>query len=156
MLIVKYLFAAFLLGNTNSHDLYLSICEMEQPADGLLEIRYYLFHDDLKMALYNDPTAPEIHPDDAQRYIAQNTQLLLNGELVTPTFQTLDYRKEQVRLSYQVELGPGQILKKIDLTDCLLIEHFRTQVNMVYFVKPDGDRLVQMLDAGKVEAVFEL
>ena len=36
----------------------------------------------------------------------------------------------------------------------LLLEHFRTQVNMVYFVKNDGQRLVKMLDGSNVEAGF--
>lgn len=139
------------------HDLFMSVCEMERTEGGPLEVRFYLFHDDLKTALYgNAPKVFEIKTEDAQKYIAEKTTFVLNGQPVRPQFQSLEYHKDQVRLIYQIELSPDQKIEKIELTDRLLIEYFRTQVNMVYFIKNDGEKLVKMLDGGKVVAEFNL
>ena len=147
----------FLLGDKSpnyGHDLFMSICEMERVGEGELEVRFYIFRDNLKEALYGNPGAAEIRPEDAQKYIAEKTELRLDGQVAELRFQTLEYHKDQVRLIYRTAISPNQKPIKINLTNRLLLELFRTQVNMVYFVKNDGQRLVKMLDGSNVEAGF--
>ncbi len=140
-----------------SHDFKMSICEIVQtPANNSLEIRFYLFQDDFKLALYGNSEADDISEADAQKYISQQTRMSLNGSFVEPIFKSMEWKDDQVKLIYQIEHSQNQRIKKIDLTNRLLTEHFRTQVNMVYFVKSDGEKLVQMLDVSRTEAGFEL
>lgn len=139
------------------HEFKMSICEIVQSSEGKgFEVRFYLFQDDFKQALYGDPEAQKIESADAKKYINEHTSLTLNNLLVEPRFQSIQEKKDQVLLTFQVDISPNQKIEKIDLSNRLLIEHFSTQVNMVYFVKPDGEKLVQMLDASRTEAGFSL
>lgn len=139
----------------NVHDLFMSICEIEEKG-GKLELSFYLFHDDLKTALYDNPAALEIKEEDAVKYFSEKTELSLGGQIIPLELQDLEYRKEQVRLVFRAPLLQNQKIENIKLKSRLLLEYFPTQVNMVYFIKKDGERLVEMLDADETEAVFEL
>lgn len=148
-----FLFLFTVPSNVADHDLFMSICEIEEIDEGM-ELRFYLFHDDLKTALYGNPTAPDISPEDAEKYIVEKTKLTVGGQAIPIDFQNLDYRQEQVRLIFRAPLPPGQKIENLTFKNRLLLEYFPAQVNMVYFIRKDGERLVEMLDSNTTEAVF--
>jgi hypothetical protein len=144
----------FLL-NAKDHDFKMSVCEIVYSTDNeAFDVKFYLFQDDLKAALYNNPDAPTIEGNKASEYILRHFNLNINGQAQSLVFQSLKEKNDQVLAQFSTQKIPLASLSKMQVKNNLLLEKFREQINMVYALLPGRDKLVQMLNATKTEAGF--
>jgi hypothetical protein len=130
---------------------------MEFPsAQANLQLRFYLFHDDLKEALYGEPDHVELDPEKAATYIANHFSLRIDGKPMPLHFDTMKWKNDQVQLQFTCPHAHFNGSKRIEVRNTILIETFPRQVNMVYLLPPDGRRITLMLHARKTEGNFDL
>lgn len=139
------------------HDFKMSVCEMifaSQNED--LQLKFYLFQDDLKQALYNNSDAPKIEEQKARDYLFEHFALAADGNPAPLKFESLSLKNDQVLIQFT---SPGTRianLQNLQVTTTILISEFRKQVNMVYLIAPEKDRITLMLHASKTKGVFLL
>lgn len=138
-----------------AHDLKLSVCEIEYRAETeSCHLTFYIFQDDLKEALYADPLSPRLEQKDVENYILKRFEWKLNGAKQAIQFRSLREKNDQVAVQFSSENVPNSGLSEIYIKNTLLLEQFRTQVNMVYAIFPPHSKKVQMLTATKTEGRF--
>lgn len=141
---------------TADHEFKMSVCEITyQEEKALFSLRFYLFQDDLKEALYGDPEAADIKNEDVAEYIQSNIKMHLSDAPLELTFIEMEERGEQVQVV--LHSSPSSLPKQPTLliSNELLIEKFKKQTNMVYFTKEDGAKLTLILNARKKEGEFK-
>ncbi|GAB4250831.1 MAG: hypothetical protein Kow0027_14460 [Saprospiraceae bacterium] len=139
------------------HDFKMSVCEMTFPLENEdLQLKFYLFQDDLKAALYDNPDAPNIDEEKAAAYIADHFKISVNGQVATLHFNSMRMKNDQVLLEFTC---PGTRFRspvQLGVHNTILVEQFRKQVNMVYLNAPGKDRITLMLHASKTDGTFSL
>lgn len=139
------------------HDFKMSVCEMTFPSENEdLQLKFYLFQDDLKAALYGNPDVPAIDEEKAKNYLETHFRLTLNGQPATLQFHSMRMKNDQVLLEFT---SPGTRYRsplELGVHNTILINQFRKQVNMVYLVAPGKDRITLMLQASKTDGAFSL
>jgi hypothetical protein len=160
VLIINFL-AAFLLSfsieKNALHDFKLSVCEVVYaPSKTVFEVKFYIFTDDFKAVLYNDPNASSIDEKTAVNYLSKHFRLDAGGIDQTLNFVAMQEKNDQILIRFTSANIELKALKKLTIHNDLLVEKFITQINMVYAVFPDRSKMTQMLSATKTEAVFTL
>ncbi len=138
------------------HDLKMSVCETTfLPRSQSFELKFYLFQDDFREVLYNDPLAEKLDVEDATAYILKHFELLVNGQKQPVSFQSVREKGDQVLLQFtSAKISSG--ISKVQVKNTLLIEKFRKQTNMVYLILPGKSRQTLMLNASKAEGAFSI
>jgi hypothetical protein len=139
------------------HDFKMSVCEIVYvPENQGFDVKFYLFADDLKAAVYGNPEAAELATEVAVNYVLKHFSLTVNGRQHTPVFQSMREKNDQVLLHFTCPGISLRNLEQVNLKNNLLIEKFRDQVNMVYLVLPEHSKKTLMLNAAKTEGSFSL
>lgn len=137
------------------HDFKMSVCEVVYaPEKEAFDVKFYLFQDDLRAALYGNPNAPDIEENKATDYILHHFNLNINGQSQPITFQSMRGKNDQVLVQFSTVKIPLASISKMQVKNNLFLEKFRDQINMVYAVLPGRDKLTQMLDATRTEVNF--
>lgn len=143
------------LGPLKAHDFKMSVCEVVySPEKEAFDVKFYLFQDDLRTALYGNPNAPAIEEDKAADYLLRHFSLSVNGQQQPIAFQSMQGKNDQVLLQFSTQKIHLQSVATMQVKNSLLIEKFRDQINMVYAILPKRDKLTQMLNATRTEAGF--
>ncbi len=138
-----------------AHDFKMSVCEMSFPSENeVLQLKFYLFRDDLKQTLYGNPDHPAIDEEKAKAYIQEHFRLSLNDRPATLQFSAMRTKNDQVLIEFRCPGCAYQSPGQLQVFNTLLIEQFRKQVNMVYLMAPGKDRMTLMLHAAKTEGTF--
>ncbi|MEY3369137.1 MAG: hypothetical protein RI973_2292 [Bacteroidota bacterium] len=139
------------------HDFKLSVCEIiyDQPRQ-LFELKFYLFQDDLRDCLYDNPIAPELKEKDAVEYIRRHFSLWSNQQQQELTFQSLREKNDQVLVTFNTRQLPLQRQHSLKVQSTVFLEKFRQQTNMIYVILPERSKLTKILNAGRTEGEFEL
>jgi hypothetical protein len=142
---------------TLEHDFKLSVCEIiyDQPRQ-LFELKFYLFQDDLKDCLYNDPAAPELKEKDAVEYIRLHFSLWSNQQQQELNFQSLREKNDQVLVTFHTRPLPLKNQRTLRVQNSVFLEKFRQQTNMIYLILPERSKLTKILNAGRTEGEFDL
>ncbi len=155
MLFFKIILPFIFLLNAKEHDFKMSVCEIVYSAENeAFDVKFYLFQDDLKSVLYDNPDAPTIEEIKASEYILRHFNLNINGQAQALVFQSIKGKNDQVLAQFSTQKIPLSSLSKMQVKNNLFLEKFREQINMVYALLPGRDKLVQMLNATKTEAGF--
>ena len=137
------------------HDFKMSVCELEYAApQSAFHIRLYIFQDDLKKGIYDDPDAPRLETQKVVDYILKKVTLYVDDENIPFYFSEIKEKEDQVQvvfISEKITLSPTT---RLELINQLLIEKFRTQINMVYLSLPGRSKLTRILNAQKTKAAF--
>lgn len=121
-----------------------------------LQLKFYLFQDDLKMALYDNPDAPAIDEAKAAAYIQKHFIMTVKGKPQTMKFVSMRFKDDQVKLEFACPKITLKGLNQIHILNTILIEQFKKQVNMVYLNAPGKDRVTLMLHAYQTEGTISL
>ncbi len=146
-----------MFGIPEAHEFKMSVCEISFSAEAnAFEVKFYLFQDDLKEALYDNPEAPELDKSDVDSYIIENVRLSFGDENQSLQFQSIQEKNDQVLVSYTLPCSKPPSFSKLLISNQLLIEKFKKQSNMVFLQMPDREKMTLILDAKKTEGEFEL
>lgn len=139
------------------HDFKLSVCEMVYvPEKQSFDIKFYLFQDDLKAALYNDPNATGINAEAAGDYIIKHFSLRIDGHQQSLKLKSMQEKNDQVLVNFSVPLISTKPPASLLVKNTLLLEKFRDQINMLYLILPENDKKTLMLNATRTEGNFSL
>ncbi len=139
-----------------SHDFKMSVCEINYVNENeFFVIRFYLFQDDLKEALYGDPLAHQLDEALVNTYILEKVKIHSNGHPISFTLTAIKEREDQVQVIFQSEKTTTQNLSNLLVSNKLLIEKFRKQTNMVYVTFPGHTKLTKILNIENTEGIFE-
>lgn len=137
------------------HDFKLSVCEIVwSPDQEHFEVKFYIFHDDLREAIYGKPDYPKLDPTDISTYLLKRFEISLSAQPVKLEFSSFREKNDQVLHQFnspKIRLTPNS---KILVKNTLLLEKFRDQINMVYVIFPDKPKQTQMMNAVKSEVSF--
>ena len=146
----------FLLTVTpNDHDFKMSVCEITYvETQSRFEVKLYLFQDDLKEAIYGDPHASELKPEDVSSYISTKVKLTVDGQPMTLSLQEIKEKEDQAMVVFYSEKLNISLSPKMVITNQLLLEKFRQQTNMVYLLLPGRAKITQIIIGSKTEATL--
>lgn len=154
------LYILFFLGNSlvADHDFKLSITEVVLPQNegDTCFVKCYIFHDDLKMALYGRPDADSIITADASGYLDQQLKLQLKDQPVDLHFHSFREKADQVLITFAVADFPKGKTKEVTLQNKILVDQFPGQKNMVYLYDTNGKKQAAMCDTDQSSAHFKL
>lgn len=132
----------------------MSVCEVVLAAGGGVEVKFYLFKDDLTAAITGDPAAALPAQDAIGKYLAQHFGLTVNGGPHPLEFQALREKNDQVLVIFQSQKAFPKQVSGLTVRNAIFTEKFKGQSNMVYVILPDKKKLTQLFNAGKTEGVF--
>lgn len=139
-----------------AHDFKMSVCEINYVAEKeSFEVRFYIFQDDLKEALYDNPSADELAEQQVISYILEKVKLRVDGQPISLTFSEMKEREDQVKVVFHSSKFKAENIFNLLISNQLLLEKFKTQTNMVYVTMPGQNKMTKILNAGKNEGVFE-
>lgn len=137
------------------HDFKLSVCEIVySPDKQAFDLKFYIFQDDLKAALYNNPNAPEIRKADAGDYILKHFSLSLDGRPLALKLRSMEEKNDQVLLHFTTPKAPPSPTAALSVKNTLLIGNFRDQINMLYLIFPEKEKKTLMMNATKTVGNF--
>jgi hypothetical protein len=155
MSITLLLQAALMMSSWYVHDLKLSVCEIVYQAEqSRFELTFYLFQDDLKFALYQQPDAPQLHASDVRGYVEKHFSWQVNDRQQPMQFMDIREKNDQVAVVFRSGSIPLSDISSIGVSSTILTALFREQVNMVYAIMPGQGRKVQMLNSSKKQGTF--
>lgn len=149
----------FYAGGGALHAFKMSVSEVIYNAQRRgFEVKCYLFQDDLRETLYNDPQNGALSSDKVGPYILRNFDMTINGQTQKLNLQSLRTKDDQVLVEFTAPALPANTsISKVDIRNQLLLDKFSSQVNMVYLYYPDEQhKHTKMFDARKIQAAFEL
>jgi hypothetical protein len=143
------------------HPFYVSVTEINHNAkDKTLEISCKIFVDDMEEVLkknYNKPVDLGNGKQQQQNdqfisdYIGKRFAMIIDGKAVKFTYIGFEKDKESVYCYFEVPNING--LKKVDLTNALLQDLNKEQINIMHVVI-NGNRKSYKLDYPKTQASF--
>lgn len=139
------------------HDFKLSVCEIRyEDSIGTYELKFYLFQDDLKAALYDDPAAPAMAEADVAGYIRQHFTFRPGGETVPLRYESMREKNDQVLVRFTVGGEGPDTYDHLSIRNTILVEKFRQQSNMVYLYLPGKEKASQLFDVRRTSWRYEL
>ncbi len=155
---VVHFFLSFLLCSSfATHEFKMSVCEIVYSEEKeIFDVKFYLFQDDLKEAIYGDPKAGNLEADSVRNYILQKVKLSVNRQEQPLIFQSIQNKNDQVQVTFSTPKHIHSNISNILVSDQLLIEKFSKQTNMVFVEMPGRSKLTQILDVKKTEGTFEV
>lgn len=149
-----------LLNSAHEHQFKMSVCEIVYaPQRRAFDVKCYLFQDDLRETLYNDPANGLLTADPVSNYILRHLELTVNGQNQALTFRELHTKDDQVLVQFSTNALPTSIptINQLDVKNNLMTDKFSNQVNMVYVYYPtEQSKHTKLFDAQKTQAIFEL
>lgn len=134
------------------HEFKMSVCEVIYlPENQAFDLKFYLFQDDFKETLYGNPLAEKIEATAARDYILKHFELIVNGQQQPLSYQDMREKSDQVLLQFTSQKIPISGISKIRVKNSLLLEKFRKQINMMYFLFPEKPKQTLMLNATRTE-----
>ncbi|MEI9958207.1 MAG: DUF6702 family protein [Ferruginibacter sp.] len=137
-----FIFSAFTLPAAVSHPIFMSVTEIEHNAkDKTLEISCKIFTDDFEKTLRQTykGTVDLINPKDkaamnklVSDYVQAHLLLAIDGKKVALQFVGYEIQEEGVTSFFQVNNIPA--VKKIDVTDNILYEYKKEQIEIVHAI----------------------
>ena len=138
-----------------AHDFKMSVCEIiYSPEKEAFDVKFYLFQDDLKAAVYGNPLAEIVEAGAVSAYILKHFYLGLDGQQQTLSYHSLREKNDQVLVQFTTPKISPKTKASITVKSTLLTEKFRDQINMVYLIFPEKSNKTQMLNATKTEGSF--
>ncbi|MEY3050510.1 MAG: hypothetical protein RLY31_295 [Bacteroidota bacterium] len=139
------------------HDFKLSVCEIRYE-DSLhtYALKFYLFQDDLKAAIYDDPTAPTLSESDVADYIRQHFSFRPDGESVPMQYESMKEKNDQVLVRFTVGGPERATYRHLSIQNTILVEKFRQQSNMVYLYLPGREKATQLFDSRRTVWQYDL
>lgn len=152
-----YLFISILLSAfPAAHDFKMSVCEINYVTDkAFFEVRFYIFQDDLKEALYGDPQSDKMEEGSVVNYILEKVKIQSDGLPVPLTFSEMKEREDQIKVVFHTAKIKGGTISNLLVSNQLLLEKFKNQTNMVYVTLPGQTKKTKILNADKTEGTFE-
>jgi hypothetical protein len=139
------------------HDFKMSVCEVTyQPENHVFDVKFYLFEDDFKDALYGDPQATKIDEESAKAYIVKHFELITNQQKQTLSYQSMRNKNDQVLVQFQSQKLPFKGISTIQVKNTILLDKFQKQINMLYLIFPEKPKQTLMLNATRTEGSFSL
>ncbi len=155
MSITLLLQAALMISSLPVHDLKLSVCEIVYQADqSRFELSFYIFQDDLKASIYQNPEAPQLPAEDVKNYVQQHFDWQVNAKKQALHFVSVREKNDQVAVLFRSGNIPLSEISSLTVNSTVLTAKFREQVNMVYAILPGQGRKVQMLTSAKTQGQF--
>lgn len=140
-----------------THEFKMSVCEIQQEGTtSNLSVKFYLFQDDLKEAVYGDPESNVFEEETIIAYVVEKVRISTNGKVNKLIFSKIEKVEDQVKLTFNTEMKSSSSPNELKVNNQLLIEKFRQQTNMVYFTKTDGSKKTLILNKGKTIGKFTL
>ena len=147
------------LNSGPAHAFKMSVCEIiYAPQRRAFDVKCYLFQDDLRETLYNDPANGLLSPEVVGKYILRHLELTVNGQTQTLNFQELRTKDDQVLAQLSTNALPTNAkVGQLGVQNNLLLDKFNSQVNMVYVYYPnEQSKHTKLFDIRKTQAVFDL
>jgi hypothetical protein len=137
------------------HDFKISVCEVVyDPSSRQFGVKIYLFTDDLTETLTGQSQGPLPVRDRIVQYALQHLELSVNGENLPLQFKALRQKDDQTLVEFIAAPLLGSPPYAVSVYDCLLLEKFRDQKNMVYFIVTGKEKQIQALDLQKPKVYF--
>jgi hypothetical protein len=148
-------FTAF-MGTLIVHPFKMSICEIVYLSQTRnFEVKCYLFQDDLREALYNDPLNGALSAEVVTPYIMRQLEIVVDGQKQPLQYQNLRTKDDQVLAQFVTPSLTASGVTKMTVTNRLLIEKFSRQINMVYVYYPtETNKRTKMFDVNKTSEIF--
>lgn len=142
-----------------AHAFKMSVCEIVYaPQRRAFDVKCYLFQDDLRETLYNDPMNGLLSADVVGKYVLGHLELSVNGQVQTLRLQELRTKDDQVLVQLTgLALPANTKVNQLAVQNKLLLDKFGSQVNMVYVYYPnEQSKHTKMFDIRKTQATFDL
>lgn len=152
-----YLFISILLfAAPAAHDFKMSVCEINYLAEKeSFQVRFYIFQDDLKEALYGDPLSDKMEEERVVEYILEKIKIQSDGQPISLAFSEIKEREDQIKVVFNTSKIKAETISKLLVSNQLLLEKFKSQTNMVYVTLPGQTKKTMILNAGKTDGLFE-
>ncbi len=139
------------------HPFKMSVCEVVYLAQTRnFEIKCYLFQDDLRETLYNDPVNGALTQETVAPYIARQIEIVVDGQKQALQCENLRTKGDQVLVRFVTPTMKASGVAKLGITNRLLIEKFSRQINMVYVYYPnEGNKRTKTFDVNKTWDTFD-
>lgn len=144
-------------GGAAAHPMKMSVCEVVyQPASRVFLVKCYLFQDDLRETLYNDPYKGTLDQGHVEPYLKQHVLVRFDQAAQNLQFQGIQTKNEQILVTFTVPM-PTVGVQSIAVNNTLLVGKFSNQTNMVYLYYPnEQNRQVRMCNVQQTAATFSL
>ena len=137
------------------HDFKMSVCEVVYVEEKTaFEVKFYIFQDDLKEAVYGNPLAELLERDSVEKYLEKHFSLYSKDQKLPLNFQLVEEKSDQIRVTLSSAEVPLASLSKIAIKNTILIEQFPKQTNMVYVILPEQAKLTGLFNRQKKEMTF--
>jgi|GEM_PF-1063186 len=140
------------------HAFKMSVCEIiYSQQNRTFEVKCYLFQDDLRATLYDDPNNGILSPEIVVPYIQRHLTITINNQKQSLQLTSLNQKDEQILAQFTILAAPNVAkINNIGIQNSLLLEKFAKQINMVYVYYPnEQNKRAKMLDAQKNQDIFE-
>lgn len=140
------------------HAFKMSVCEIiYKPQSHNFEVKCYLFQDDLRETLYNDPKNGLLSPEIVVPYIQKHLAISVNQQQQPLQYTSLQTKEEQILVQFSMAAAPNTSkISNISVQNNLLLEKFSKQVNVVYVYYPtEQNKHTKMLNLQKTQDIFE-
>lgn len=132
-LLLRYSLALSLL-----HPMKMSVCEIVYaPQRQVFDVKCYLFQDDLRDVIYNNPIEGALDQAHVEPYLRQHLQININQQQRNLVWQSVTERKEQVLVHFTLEAPTNTSIKQVLVSNNIMFEKFGNQINMVHLYYPD-------------------
>lgn len=138
-ILIVFLSLPFLISNTNNHEYYVSVTEVEYAKDEqALQIISQIFIDDFETLLrkrYDEHLTLDIEGESDKvdtymsRYLTDKLKIIVNGDIVNFKFIGKEY-KEDITYCY-LEIENVSNIKSVEITNQILFDVFSDQQNIV-------------------------
>ena len=140
-----------------AHDFKMSVCEITyEEEQKVFEVKFYLFQDDLKVAIFGNPIPPELEASSVSNYILKKTKLSLNEKAIALSFSEMKEREDQIQVVFRSEVISLSPNSKLKISNQLFLDKFKQQTNMVYLNMPGRSKITQIMNGAKTEVEFPL
>jgi hypothetical protein len=139
------------------HDFKISVCEVAyEPSGRYFGVKIYLFTDDLTETLTGQSKGPLPSRDIIVQYALKHVELRVNGADQPLQFRALRQKDDQTLVEFTTSPLTGSPLAAVSIYDCLLLEKFQQQTNMVYLLVPGKEKQSEALDRQKPTVTFNI
>ncbi|HFA48984.1 MAG TPA: hypothetical protein ENJ95_08205 [Bacteroidetes bacterium] len=155
MLFFNLLIPFFLSAPPAVHDFRMSVCEIKYSGEqSRIELKFYIFRDDLRTALYGSMGEGDLAAGTVSGYILENFRLEINGKAEALAYRSMEEKKGQLLVTFTAPAIAPERISKLRISDRLLLKTFRKQTNMVFIEIPEQAKITEIFDVQKTEMEY--
>jgi hypothetical protein len=151
-LLLRYSLALSLL-----HPMKMSVCEIVYaPQRQVFDVKCYLYQDDLRDVIYNNPMEGALDQAHVEPYLRQHLQIKINQQPCNLVWQSVKERKDQVLVHFTIEAPAATPIKQVFISNNIMFEKFGNQINMLHLYYPDSNtKRVKICSISQALATFD-